>query len=91
MLKDIADKLKLATPWINYLIEWHQVCALRLVREGASSLSESCSCFHIPIHQGYMKKEYLVDGKLIGRDMPECTALTVLGMLTLSQLSLCKL
>lgn len=58
VLKDIADKLKLATPWINYLIEWHQ---------------------------GYMKKEYLVDGKLIGRDMAECTALTVLGGVDLIQ------
>ena len=52
VLKDIAAQLKIATPWMNYLIEWHQ---------------------------GLMGKEYLVDGNLTGRDMGECTALTVLG------------
>lgn len=52
VLKDIAYQLRIATPWMNYMIEWHQ---------------------------GLMSKEYLVNGKLTGRDMAECTALTVLG------------
>ena len=52
VLKDIANMLKIATPWINYMIEWHQ---------------------------GLMGKEYLVDGRFVGRDVAECTALTVLG------------
>ncbi len=60
VLKDIAEQLGHATPWIDRMIEWHQQL---------------------------MGKEYLVRGRLVGRDVGETSALTVLGTSVLAQRS----
>ena len=55
VLKDIAEKLGQATPWIDLLLGWHQ---------------------------DLMGKQYLVAGRLSGRDIGETSALSVLGKTT---------
>lgn len=59
VLKDIAAMIGEKTPWIDRLIEWHQIL---------------------------MKKEYIVNGSLTGKDMHECTALSSLGGTSLSHI-----
>jgi len=59
VLKDIAEQLQQATPWIDLLLEWHQ---------------------------DLMGKQYIVAGRLRGRDIGETSALTVLGGTGLSNI-----
>ena len=59
----------------------HGLCVLKDIAEQLGQMTPWIDRM-IEWHQGLMGKEYLVDGRLCGRDIGECSALTVLGALT---------
>ncbi len=57
----------------------HGLCVLKDIAEQLHQLTPWIDLL-IVWHQNLMGKEYLVNGRLVGRDIGETSALTVLGM-----------